>query len=385
MHNDRHKPQESMRRGRRSKVASTGSDSGDRPGGPGPDAQPTQDLNVVRTQRLVDPRQVKRDLPMTLAANQTVVRSREEVKRILSGDDGRLLAIVGPCSIHDEAAALEYAERLVELRRELADQLCIVMRVYFEKPRTTVGWKGLIYDPHLDGSFDIESGIRLARSILLRVTELGLPAASEMLDPITPQYIADLVTWSAIGARTTESQTHRQMASGLSMPVGFKNGTDGRLQTALDALAAARQPHAFLGIDEDGLTAIIHTRGNPWAHIILRGGRHGPNYDPATIDGAVEALKAAGLPTGLVVDCSHANANKQFKNQPHVWRVVLMQRLAGNRNLIGLMLESNLFEGHQKLGDDPAQLRYGVSITDQCLGWDETETLLREAHTQLGK
>ena len=385
MHNDRHKPQESMRRGRRSKVASTGSDSGDRPGGPGPDAQPTQDLNVVRTQRLVDPRQVKRDLPMTLAANQTVVRSRAEVKRILSGDDGRLLAIVGPCSIHDETAALEYAERLVELRRELADQLCIVMRVYFEKPRTTVGWKGLIYDPHLDGSFDIENGIRLARSILLRVTELGLPAATEMLDPITPQYIADLVTWSAIGARTTESQTHRQMASGLSMPVGFKNSTDGRLQTALDAMAAARQPHAFLGIDENGLTAMIHTRGNAWAHIILRGGRHGPNYDPATIDGAIEALRAAGLPTGLMVDCSHANANKQFKNQPHVWRVVLMQRLAGKQDLIGLMLESNLFEGHQNLGDDPARLRYGVSITDQCLGWDESETLLREAHAQLGK
>ena len=385
MHNDRHKPQESMRRGRRSKVASTGSDSGDRPGGPGPDAQPTQDLNVVRTQRLVDPRQVKRDLPMTLAANQTVVRSRAEVKRILSGDDDRLLVIVGPCSIHDETAALEYAERLVELRRELADQLCIVMRVYFEKPRTTVGWKGLIYDPHLDGSFDIENGIRLARSILLRVTELGLPAATEMLDPITPQYIADLVTWSAIGARTTESQTHRQMASGLSMPVGFKNSTDGRLQTALDAMAAARQPHAFLGIDENGLTAMIHTRGNAWAHIILRGGRHGPNYDPATIDGAIEALRAAGLPTGLMVDCSHANANKQFKNQPHVWRVVLMQRLAGKQDLIGLMLESNLFEGHQNLGDDPARLRYGVSITDQCLGWDESETLLREAHAQLGK
>ncbi len=385
MRSDQHKRRGNARRRRGGEVAAppAGIDDAARAADSG--AQPTQDLNVVRTQRLVDPRQVKRDLPMTAPANRTVIQGREEVKRILSGEDERLLVVVGPCSIHDEGAALEYAERLVNLRRELADRLCIVMRVYFEKPRTTVGWKGLIYDPHLDGSFDIESGIRLARSILLRVTELGLPAATEMLDPITPQYIADLVTWSAIGARTTESQTHRQMASGLSMPVGFKNSTEGRLQTALDAMAAARQPHAFLGIDENGLTAIIHTRGNAWAHVILRGGRNGPNYDPATIDGALEALRAAGLPSALMVDCSHANANKQFKNQPHVWRVALMQRLAGKQDLIGLMLESNLFEGSQKLGSDPSGLRYGISITDQCLGWDESETLLREAHTRLGE
>jgi len=320
---------------------------------------------------------------MTLAANRTVVESRAAVKQILSGEDRRLLAVVGPCSIHDEAAAWEYAQRLHALAGELADRLCLVMRVYFEKPRTIVGWKGLLYDPHLDGSFDIEAGIRTGRRLLLRITELGLPAGTEMLDPITPQYIADLVTWAAIGARTTESQTHRQMASGLSMPVGFKNGTDGSLSAALDALAAARHAHTFLGIDNDGLTALIETRGNPWGHVILRGGRSGPNYDPATIAEAIRALAARGLPTGLMVDCSHANAEKKFQNQAAVWHSVVAQRVAGNTNLIGLMLESNLFQGNQPLGDDPAQLRYGVSVTDECVGWEETETLLRAAHAAL--
>ncbi len=345
--------------------------------------QVTQDLNVVRTRALVYPRQVKRELPMTLAANRTVVASRAAVQQILSGEDRRLLAIVGPCSIHDEAAAWEYAQRLHALAGELADRLCLVMRVYFEKPRTIVGWKGLLYDPHLDGSFDIEAGIRTGRRLLLRITEFGLPAGTEMLDPITPQYIADLVTWAAIGARTTESQTHRQMASGLSMPVGFKNGTDGSLSAALDALAAARHAHTFLGIDNDGLTALIETRGNPWGHVILRGGRSGPNYDPATIAEAIRALAARGLPTGLLVDCSHANADKKFQNQAAVWHSVVAQRVAGNTNLIGLMLESNLFQGNQPLGDDPAQLRYGVSVTDECVGWEETETLLRAAHAAL--
>ena len=345
--------------------------------------QVTQDLNVVRTRALVYPRQVKREIPMTLAANRTVVASRAAVQQILSGEDRRLLAIVGPCSIHDEAAAWEYAQRLHALAGELADRLCLVMRVYFEKPRTIVGWKGLLYDPHLDGSFDIEAGIRTGRRLLLRITEFGLPAGTEMLDPITPQYIADLVTWAAIGARTTESQTHRQMASGLSMPVGFKNGTDGSLSAALDALAAARHAHTFLGIDNDGLTALIETRGNPWGHVILRGGRSGPNYDPATIAEAIRALAARGLPTGLLVDCSHANADKKFQNQAAVWHSVVAQRVAGNTNLIGLMLESNLFQGNQPLGDDPAQLRYGVSVTDECVGWEETETLLRAAHAAL--
>ena len=346
--------------------------------------QPTYDLNVVRMRSLVYPRDVKRAQPGTLASNQTVVASREAVVRILRGEDRRLLAIVGPCSIHDERAALEYAQRLRTLADELSDRLCIVMRVYFEKPRTTVGWKGLINDPHLDGSFDIEHGIRIARAILLRITEMGLPAGTEVLDPITPQYIADLVTWSAIGARTTESQTHRQMASGLSMPVGFKNGTDGSFEIALDALASAREPHSFLGIDEAGTTVIIDTRGNPWGHLILRGGRSGPNYDRATIAEGTDALRRRGLSTGLLVDCSHANAKKRHENQALVWRSVIEQRTAGNMDLIGLMLESNLHEGNQPLGNNPASLRYGVSITDECIGWDQTEELLREAHARLG-
>jgi len=282
-------------------------------------------------------------------------------------------------------AALEYAERLQRLATDVAEQMCVVMRVYFEKPRTIIGWKGLINDPKLDGSFEIETGIRKARSILLQIAELGLPAGTEMLDPITPQYIADLVTWAAIGARTTESQTHRQMASGLSMPVGFKNGTDGNLQIALDALAAARHAHSFLGIDDNGLTAIVETRGNPWAHLILRGGRSGPNYDPATIAQATHALGLMKLPMRLMVDCSHANANKQYRNQAGVWQSVLAQRASGSTHIIGMMLESNLHEGNQPLGPDPTKLRYGVSITDECIGWEETEWLLREGYKMLSR
>ncbi len=333
---------------------------------------------------LVPPRRIRADLPVTPAANRTVVAGREAVKAILGGGDRRLLVIVGPCSIHDERAAYEYAGRLVELRRELADRLCVVMRVYFEKPRTVTGWKGLINDPHLDGSFDMESGLRTARRILRYMGELGLPAGTEMLDPITPQYIADLVTWAAIGARTTESQTHRQMASGLSMPVGFKNGTDGNLQIAVDAMRSARNRHSFLGIDEDGGTAIIDTRGNPWTHLILRGGRNGPNYDPAAVAEAEAALRGAGLPAAVMVDCSHANAGKKYQNQAAVWHSAVAQRAAGNTALIGLMLESNLEAGAQTLGDDPRLLRYGVSITDECIGWEETEKLLRAAHAALG-
>jgi 3-deoxy-7-phosphoheptulonate synthase len=259
------------------------------------------------------------------------------------------------------------------------------MRVYFEKPRTTTGWKGLINDPHLDGSFDMESGIRMAREILRHVTELGLPAGTELLDPITPQYVADLLAWAAIGARTTESQTHRQMASGLSMPVGFKNGTDGSLQTAVDALATAHQPHSFLGIDQEGQTAIICTRGNPWGHLILRGGRSGPNYAPSTIAEAAAALSKAGLSPRLMVDCSHANSGKRHENQAIVWHSVLQQRRRKDSALIGMMLESHLFEGSQKLNGDPSTLEYGVSITDECIGWEETEELLREAHSRVGE
>jgi 3-deoxy-7-phosphoheptulonate synthase len=345
---------------------------------------PTRDVNVQETISLVSPREVCRELPVTPKAHLTIVESRQSIKEILGGSDRRLLVIVGPCSIHDENAAMEYATRLAELRRELSGRLCIVMRVYFEKPRTTIGWKGLIYDPYLDGSFAMAEGIRKARRLLLAITEMGMPAATEMLDPIVPQYIADLITWSSIGARTTESQTHRQMASGLSMPVGFKNGTEGNLQPAIDAMRAARSAQSFLGIDHNGRTAIIKTRGNPWGHLILRGGRTGPNYDPASVAEATEALRAAGLPANLMIDCSHANSGKRFENQEAVWSSALEQRIAGNSAIIGLMLESNLVEGNQPLPDDPAQLRYGVSITDECIGWEKTEELLRCAHRRLG-
>jgi 3-deoxy-7-phosphoheptulonate synthase len=251
------------------------------------------------------------------------------------------------------------------------------MRVYFEKPRTTLGWKGLIYDPHLDGSDDIEAGLTRAREILLRINELGLPAATEFLDPIVPQYIDDLVTWAAIGARTTESQTHRQMASGLSMPVGFKNSTDGSLQVALDAMLAARHPHSFLGIDSAGITSIIRTTGNTYGHLVLRGGKAGSNYDPESLSAAAEALKKAGLPEALMVDCSHANSAKVFARQEEVWNSVVAQRAAGNRSLVAVMVESHLFEGSQPLAADPAKLRYGVSVTDACVGWEATERMLR--------
>jgi 3-deoxy-7-phosphoheptulonate synthase len=259
------------------------------------------------------------------------------------------------------------------------------MRVYFEKPRTTVGWKGLINDPHLNDTFDIPTGLRLARRVLLDVADMGLPAATEMLEPITPQYIADLITLASIGARTTESPTHRQMASGLSMPVGYKNGTDGSLQVALDAMLAAKTPHSFLGIDTDGNTCIVNTKGNPWGHLILRGGRSGANYAAAHIKEAEERLKAAGLPAKLMVDCSHANSDKDYRKQSLAWRDVIEQRLNGNQAVIGLMLESNLLPGNQKLTADLSQLTRGVSITDGCIGWEETESLLLEAHRTLSR
>jgi 3-deoxy-7-phosphoheptulonate synthase len=345
--------------------------------------QPTQDLNVVNTTLLNSPRAIKADLPMTVAANQIVSDSRDAVKAILNGSDSRLLLVVGPCSIHEEGVALDYARRLVELREEVEDQICLVMRVYFEKPRTTVGWKGLINDPHLDGSFDMEQGLRIARRILLAITEFGLATGTEMLEPITPQYIADLVTWSAIGARTTESQTHRQLASGLSMPVGFKNGTDGGLQIAIDALGSTRHPHGFLGIDEEGRTAVIRTRGNSYGHLILRGGHRGPNYSPEDVAGAVESLRKNKLPSGVMVDCSHANSHKQPENQSIVWNSLIAQRLAGNQQIIGAMIESHIKAGKQKLGANPAELEYGVSITDGCIGWDETAELIREGAKRL--
>jgi 3-deoxy-7-phosphoheptulonate synthase len=312
-----------------------------------------------------------------------VVAGRERVQRILHQDDPRLLVVVGPCSIHDVHGALEYARRLSRLQPELADRFCLVMRVYFEKPRTTIGWKGLINDPRLDGSYDIETGLRTARRLLLGIADLGLPAATEFLDPIVPQYIADLVSWAAIGARTTESQTHREMASGLSMPVGYKNGTDGILQIALDAMTSARAPHSFLGIDQDGATCIVRTAGNPDGHIVLRGGRERPNYDPQSIAATVAALEKAGLPPGIMVDCSHANSGRLPARQEEVWRSVIAQRAAGNRALVGMMVESYLHEGSQPFPRPAAELRPGVSITDACVSWETTERLLRQGHAAL--
>ena len=321
---------------------------------------------------------------MTERANRTVVEGRDIVKRILRREDPRLLVIVGPCSIHDVDGALAYARKLNRLREELAGQLCIVMRVYFEKPRTSIGWKGLINDPQLDGTYDIETGMKKARGLLLQITGMGLPTATEFLDPIVPQYIADFVSWAAIGARTTESQTHREMASGLSMPVGFKNATDGSLQIAIDAMTSARAPHSFLGMDQDGVTSIIRT-GNPHGHVVLRGGRMQTNYDPDSIASAVATLKQADLAPVLMVDCSHANSGKQHARQEEVWKSVVHQRAAGNTGLIGLMVESYLEEGSQPIPKRLEELRHGISITDACVGWETTERMLRHGHEAMSK
>jgi 3-deoxy-7-phosphoheptulonate synthase len=346
---------------------------------------PVYNLRVREMLRLAPPAAIKNAFPMTEKANDTVVRGRHEIQEILGQADRRLLAIVGPCSIHDVESAFEYAGRLGRLRQEMAESLCIVMRVYFEKPRTTIGWKGLINDPHLDGSYDIETGLKTARELLLRINELGLAVATEFLDPIVPQYIADLVSWAAVGARTTESQTHREMASGLSMPVGFKNGTDGSLQIAIDAMGAARHPHSFLGIDQEGVTSIVRTAGNQDGHLVLRGGRLKGNYDPESIADAEATLRRAGLPAVLMVDCSHANSAKQHARQEEVWQSVIEQRRAGNRALIGLMVESFLEEGNQPFPAPRANLRRGVSITDACVNWTTTERMLRHGAERMQK
>jgi 3-deoxy-7-phosphoheptulonate synthase len=345
----------------------------------------TQDLHVKEIVPLSSPNKIKALTPTTETANATVARSRERVIRILRQEDPRLLVVIGPCSIHDEKSALEYATKLNALRKEFADRMEIVMRVYFEKPRTTIGWKGLINDPHLDGSQDIETGLQRARKLLLQITDMGLPTATEFLDPIVPQYIADLVTWAAIGARTTESQTHREMASGLSMPVGLKNSTDGSLQVAIDAMGATRHAHSFLGIDQDGVTAIVRTAGNPHAHVVLRGGRAKTNYDAESIRAAEAKLVSEKLPPVLMVDCSHANSEKQHAKQEDVWRSVIQQRVEGTRSLIGMMVESHLFEGSQPIPKNAPDLRYGVSITDACIGWETTQRILRWGHEALAK
>ena len=342
-----------------------------------------QDINVLGTTDLVSPAELKSKHALTDADAKFVFDSRNAIKEILNGKDKRVIAIVGPCSIHSPEIAMEYTQKLAALSREVSERIVVVMRVYFEKPRTTTGWKGFINDPHLNDTFDMTRGLHLAREILLGVTRAGLPAATEMLDPITPQYIADLITIGSIGARTTESQTHRQMASGLSMPVGFKNSTEGSFEIAINAMKAARAPHSFLGIDNDGKTCIVNTRGNDLGHLILRGGRTGPNYDAASVAEAGSMLTAAGLPARFVVDCSHANSDKDYTRQPEVWNNVIQQRVDGNETIVGLMLESNINAGQQSLGDDPSQLEYGVSITDGCISFDQTADLLKTAFEKL--
>jgi 3-deoxy-7-phosphoheptulonate synthase len=342
----------------------------------------TYDVHVREFIPLISPDELKDELPITERAARTVLEGRKTIQNIIDKKDRRLLVITGPCSIHDEEAALEYAGKLKALSNRVGDALFPVMRVYFEKPRTNLGWKGLINDPLLDGSCDMVRGLRKARSLLLKITEMGIPTATEMLDPITPQYIAGLVCWAAIGARTTESQTHREMASGLSMPVGFKNCTDGGLDTAINAMIAAGSPQSFLGIDPHGVTAVVKTTGNPYAHIVLRGGRR-PNYDTVSIREALRLLRAKGLPEAILVDCSHSNSRKRFQEQAVVWQDVVNQRACGNDAIIGLMLESNLKEGRQDYTGEIDALSYGVSITDACISWETTERLVLAAHRQL--
>ena len=337
---------------------------------------PLEDLRVRGVTRLITPAQIKEQFPVSRSQMETVLRGREQARAIIRGEDDRLLVVVGPCSIHDSAAALDYAEKLAALSREVADRIFVIMRVYFEKPRTTVGWKGLINDPFMNDSCDMAYGLTLARKILLNIADLGLAAGTEFLDPIVPQYTAELISWAAIGARTTESQTHREMASGLSMPVGFKNGTDGSVQTAIDAMKSSRTPHSFLGIDQDGATSIIKTTGNPDSHVVLRGGREGTNYEPHLVAGVCEALRKSGLRPMLMVDCSHANSGKDPRRQPQVWQSIIQQRASGRREIIGAMLESHLNFGGQSLGHDPVALQYGVSITDACMDWQTTRELL---------
>jgi 3-deoxy-7-phosphoheptulonate synthase len=335
----------------------------------------TKNLRVVDTTVLQSPDEITHELPLSERGAEVVVQARSEIEAIVHGKDSRKLVIVGPCSIHDPESAIEYAHRLSALRARLSDQLMIVMRVYFEKPRTTVGWKGLINDPHLDGSFDIPKGLRKARSLLRDIADLGMPAATEMLDPIVPQYLADLISWTAIGARTTESQTHREMASGLSMPVGFKNGTDGSLGVAVNAMITASRAHSFLGLDTNGRVGVVRTAGNPHTHLVLRGGASGPNYDASSVALAVEALKRANVAPGVLVDASHDNSKKNHERQVDVLADVGAQIRNGSEHLLGVMVESNLVAGRQEL-KNKQDLTYGQSITDACVDFATTERML---------
>ena len=343
------------------------------------------DLNIDDYQVVISPSALKAELPLPEDARQFITESRQTVKNILDGTDKRLFMVVGPCSIHDTELALDYAKRLKQLADSVREEIFIIMRVYFEKPRTTVGWKGLINDPHLNGSFDIETGLRTARQLLIDLTALGLPLATEALDPISPQYLQDTITWTAIGARTTESQTHREMSSGLSSPVGFKNGTDGSLDVAVNAMKSVTHGHAFLGINPDGQVAITKTKGNQYGHVVLRGGGGKPNYDSVSIALCEQALDKAGLSKNIVVDCSHANSNKDHNVQPLVLDDIAHQIKDGNQSICGVMLESNINEGNQSIPESLADLKYGVSITDACINWETTEkSLTKMAETLKG-
>ncbi len=345
----------------------------------------TNNLKIKSITPIIAPADLRQVFPMNEGGSEFITSSREQIKKILRGEDPRLMMVVGPCSIHDTKGAIEYAERLSALATELSDQLFIIMRVYFEKPRTTVGWKGLINDPDMDGTHKISKGLGIARGLLCKMTELRLPVANEMLDPITPEYLADMICWGAIGARTTESQTHRELASGLSFPIGFKNGTDGNLQIALDAMVSAKAPHSFLGINRDGLTSIVQTTGNPDVHIVLRGSGKKPNYYPEDILKTEEMLAKSGLLPTIMVDCSHGNSEKNHEKQPAVLEAVIDQIEAGNRSISGVMIESYLESGNQSIPADHSKLKYGVSITDKCIDWATTERILRASHARLKK
>ncbi len=342
----------------------------------------TYDVNVKGFKPLISPVDIKQMLPISDNAAKTVVEGRKNIENILQKKDNRLLIIAGPCSIHDTNAALEYAEKFKELKDKVKEKIELVMRVYFEKPRTTVGWKGLINDPDLNSSYNINQGLKIARKLLIDINEMGIPTATEILDPIIPQYIAGLLTWVAIGARTTESQTHREMASGLSMPVGFKNSTDGSLEAAINAMMASGSPQHFLGIDGNGCSSVVSTTGNPYGHIVLRGGTH-PNYDPISVAKVQSKLKEKNLIDAVMIDCSHDNSGQKQRGQAFVFKSVMDQRIGGDTNIIGLMLESNLSEGNQKITSDFNALKYGISVTDECIAWESTEALIFDAFGKL--
>ena len=339
-----------------------------------------ENINVSDHEVLITPDALKAEMPVSETLSTQINNSREIIRKIISKEDKRFLVVVGPCSIHDPEAAIDYALRLKALSDKLGDKVYIAMRAYFEKPRSTVGWKGLINDPHLDDSFKIAEGLRIARKLLLEISEIGLPLATEALDPITPQYLQDLISWSAIGARTTESQTHREMASGLSCAIGFKNGTDGSLEVAINAMQSAVAPHRFLGINPSGQVSIIHTKGNPSVHAVLRGGSNGPNYDEQSIAESEQRLLNQGLNPSIMIDCSHANSHKDHKNQTKVLESIISQIQSGNQSITGIMIESNIGEGNQKISED---LEYGISITDACVGWNETEEMLKNLSLSL--